>query len=295
MKRNDYFMVSNVCSVLIAIMLMYCGSAYAETDTERFNALYNKVKLLGWLVNDSPVSKRIENSDDTEAKQQLKRSQDMWQQAVEHSEKSEFELAEVHISEGLKLMTRLSRKVKDQDREKQARIKLYKQVKEHIDMFVSAFDRIAVEKGEDKVRGMLDRNELDAVMSRAETAFDDGELAMANHLMRQAADMVDTALSDARHEDVLLHELNFESLEEEYEYEVSRNESYVVLIDLMQKKTARSQSSTSYVKTMIEANAKLRQQADEHASNGQLEQGIALLEKGTDKLSRALRVSGAQF
>ena len=295
MKRNDYFMVSNVCSVLIAIMLMYCGSAYAETDTERFNALYNKVKLLGWLVNDSPVSKRIENSDDTEAKQQLKRSQDMWQQAMEHSEKSEFELAEVHISEGLKLMTRLSRKVKDQDREKQARIKLYKQVKEHIDMFVSAFDRIAVEKGEGKVRGMLDRDELDAVMSRAETAFDDGELAMANHLMRQAADMVDTALSDARHEDVLLHELNFESLEEEYEYEVSRNESYVVLIDLMQKKTARSQSSASYVKTVIEANTKLRQQADEHASNGQLEQGIAILEKGTDKLSRALRVSGAQF
>jgi hypothetical protein len=295
MKRNDYFMVSNVCSVLIAIMLMYCGSAYAETDTERFNALYNKVKLLGWLVNDSPVSKRIENSEDAEAKQQLKRSQDMWQQAREHSEKSEFELAEVHISEGLKLMTRLSRKVKDQDREKQARIKLYKQVKEHVDMFVSAFDRIAVEKGEDNVRGMLDRNELETVMSRAETAFDDGELAMANHLMRQAADMVDTALSDARHEDVLLHELNFESLEEEYEYEVSRNESYVVLIDLMQKKTARSQSSASYVKTLIEANTKLRQQADEHASYGQLEQGIAILEKGTDKLSRALRVSGAQF
>ena len=295
MKRNDYFMVSKDCSVLIAIVLIHCGSVYAETDTERFNALYNKVKLLGWLVNDSPVSKRIENSDDAEAKQQLNRSQDMWQQAVEHSEKSEFELAEVHISEGLKLMTRLSRKVKDQDREKQARIKLYKQVKEHIDMFVSAFDRIAVEKGEDKVRGMLDRDKLDALMFRAGTAFDDGELAMANHLMRQAADMVDTALSDARHEDVLLHELNFESLEEEYEYEVSRNESYVVLIDLMQKKTARSQSSASYVQTMIEANTKLRQQADEHASNGQLEQGIAILEKGTDKLSRALRVSGAQF
>ena len=225
MKQKDYFMVSNVCSVFIAIVLMYCGSAYAETDTERFNALYNKVKLLGWLVNDSPVSIRIENTDDTEAKQQLKRSQEMWQQAVEHSERSEFELAEVHISEGLKLMTRLSRKVKDQDREKQARIELYKQVKEHIDMFVTAFHRIAVEKGEDKVRGMLDRDELDAVMFRAETAFDDGELAMANHLIRQAADMVDTALSDARHEDVLLHELNFESLEEEYAYEVSRNES----------------------------------------------------------------------
>ena len=295
MKRNDYFMVSNVCSVLITIVLIYCGSAYAETDTERFNALYNKVKLLGWLVNDSPVSKRIENRGDTEAKQQLKRSQDMWHQAVEHSEKSEFELAEVHISEGLKLMTSLSRKVKDEDRVKQARIDLYKQVKEHVDMFVTVFDRIAEEKGEQNVREMLDRKELNAVMSEANSAFEDGELALANHLLRQAADMVDNALSDARHEDVLLHELSFENLEEEYAYEVSRNKSYVMLIDIMQKKSTTSQASASYVQNMIGANEKLRQQADELVSNGKLEQGITILERGTDKLSRALRVSGAQF
>lgn len=295
MKRNGYFMVSNVCSVFIAIVLMYCGCAYAETDTEKFNALYNKVKLLGWLVNDSPVSKRIENSDDTQAKQQLKRSQEMWQQAVEHSEKSEYELAEVHISEGLKLMTSLSREVKDEDRVKQARIDLYKQVKQHVDMFVTAFDRIAEEKGEQNVRELLDRKELNAVMSEANSAFEDGELVLANHLLRQAADMVDNALSDARHEDVLLHELSFENLEEEYAYEVSRNESYVMLIDIMQKKSTTSQASASYVQNMIDANEKLRQQADELISNGKLEQGITMLEKGTDKLSRALRVSGAQF
>ena len=295
MKRNDYFMVSNVCSVFIAIVLMYCGSTYAETDTERFNALYNKVKLLGWLVNDSPVSKRIENSDDTQAKQQLKRSQEMWQQAVEHSEKSEFELAEVHISEGLKLMTSLSRIVKDEDRVKQARIDLYKQVKEHVDMFVTVYDRIAEEKGEENVREMLDRKELNAVMSEANSAFEDDELVLANHLLRQAADMIDNALIDARHEDVLLHELSFENLEEEYAYEVSRNESYVMLIDIMQKKSTTSQASASYVQNMIDANEKLRQQADEFVSNGKLEQGITILEKGTDKLSRALRVSGAQF
>jgi hypothetical protein len=295
MAGYGYFRLSIICTPLMIFMLLNTGNGYAASDSERSNSIYNKVKLLDWLVHDSPTTKRIENSTDVEAKQQLERAQEMWQQAVEHSERNEYELAEGHINAGLKLMTKVSRKAKDEDRVKQARIELYKQVKEHVDMFVTAFDRVVAEKGEARVRKMLDREELDAIMSRAETAFDGGDLALANHLMRQAADMVDTALSDARHEDVLLHELNFESLEEEYAYEVSRNESYVVLIDLMQKKTARSESSASYVKTMIEANAKLRQQADEHASNGQLEQGIAILEKGTDKLSRALRVSGAQF
>lgn len=107
--------------------------------------------------------------------------------------------------------------------------------------------------------------------------------------------MVDNALSDARHEDVLLDELSFESLEEEYTYELQRNESYVMLIDLMQKKTATSQASASYVKKMIEANIKLREQANQHVEKGEVQEGIKILEKGTDRLSRALRVSGASF
>lgn len=295
MMSNAYFMVSNICIVMIMIVLFSGGNAFAASEADRYGDIYNKNKLLGWLVNDSPVSKRIEVSGDDQAKQQLQRSQEMWGQALEHNEKGEYELAEGHINQGLKLMTKLSRKVKDEDRVKQARIELYKQVKEHVDMFVVAFDRVAEEKGKDHISGMLDRDELEKVISRADDAYEDGDLALANHLMRQAADMVDIALSDARHEDVLLHELTFESLEEEYAYEIDRNESYIQLIDLMQIKTAPSQASAAYVQKMIEENTILREQAEVLASEGNLQQGILVLENGTDKLSRALRVSGASF
>jgi len=64
---------------------------------------------------------------------------------------------------------------------------------------------------------------------------------------------------------------------------------------LMQKKTAPSQTSASFVKKLIEENSRLRVQADELVKKGNLEEGISVLEKGTDKLSRALRVSGASF
>jgi hypothetical protein len=251
--------------------------------------------LLDWLVNDSPVTKRIEISNDAQAKQQLQRSQEMWEQAVEHNEKGEYDLAEGHINQGLKLMTELSRKVKDEDRVREARVDLYKQVKRHVDMFVVAFDRVADEKGENQVKDSLDRDQLDKITSKAEMAYENDELALANHLIRRAADMVDAALSDARHADVLLHELTFESLEEEYAYEIDRNESYMQLIDLMQKKTAPSQASADYVQKMIDENTKLRQQADVLVSQGNIQQGILVLENGTDKLSRALRISGASF
>jgi len=295
MAHNSYFSVLKICTALITILLLYGGSASATSDSDRYSSVYNKIKLLDWLVHDSPTSQRIEDSENDEAKQQLKRSQEMWQQAVEHNEAGEYELADGHINEGLKLMTSVSRTVKDLDRVKQARTELYKQVKEHVEMFITAFDRIAEEKGEDQIRSMLDREKLDNIMHSAESMYEEDELVLANHLIGQAADMVDNALSDARHEDVLLHELTFESLEEEYAYEVDRNQSYVKLIGLMQKKTTPSQASASYVQKLIEGNALLREQADVLAGKGDLEQGISVLEKGTDKLSRALRVSGASF
>ena len=288
-------MVSRVCTVLMVATFSLSGNAYAVDDRERSASIYNKVKLLDWLVHDSPTSKRIEESPDEEARAQLKRAQDMWEQAVEHSERSEFELAEGHINAGLKLMTKVSRKVKDEDKVKQARIELYRQVKDHVDMFVVAFDRIEKEKGGEHVSNLLDRDQLDTVITKAESKYAEGDLAMANHLIGQAADMVDNALSDARHKDVLLHELSFESLEEEYAYEIDRNESYVKLIDLMQKKTTPSDASASYVRKLVAQNAQLREQADALAKKGELEKSISVLEKGTDKLSRALRMSGASF
>lgn len=293
--RKRCFRVSITRAVLLAAALLCGWSAPALAENDKATSMYNKVKFLDWLVHSSPAAKRIEVSGDDEAKQQLKRAKDMWEQAVEHSEREEYELAEVHIETGLKLMTKVSRKFKDQEKERHARIELYKQVKGHVEMFVTAFDRIAAEEGKDHIHSMLDRNELDTLMSSAQSNFDDGDLVMANHLMRQAADMVDSALSDARHEDVLLHELSFESLQEEYQYEIDRNDSYVKLIDLMQEKTVPSQASASYVARLVEQNAELRKEADALAKKGDYEKSIEVLEKGTDKLSRALRVSGAQF
>lgn len=295
MAHNGFYMVSHICTVLMAFILLFGGSAAAVEDIDKSSSIYNKVKFLDWLVNSSPVSIRVKNSNDEEAKQQLKRTRDMWEQSVEHSEKSEYELAEAHINEGLKLMTGVSRKFKDQDRVNQARRDLYKQVKDHVDMFVVAFDRIAEEKDDDHIRKMLDRKKLASLISSAESKYAEDDLVMANHLMRQAADIVDHALSDARHEEILLRELSFDNLEEEYAYEVQRNESYVMIIDLMQKKSATSQASAGYVEKMIKANAKRREEAEVLVKNGDYEQGITLLEKSTDKLSRALRVSGASF
>ena len=187
MTRNGYYFVKTARLTLIPILLLAVSAAIAGLDKP--GSIYNKVQFLDWLVHDSPVSKRVEESGDEEANKQLGRARDLWEQAVEHSEKNEFELAEVHIDEGLKLMTAVSRKFKDQERVRKARVELYKQVRDHVDMFVAAFDRIVEEKGEDHIRQMLDREKLDSLMKAAESSYASGDLVLANHLNIQQVEL----------------------------------------------------------------------------------------------------------
>jgi hypothetical protein len=93
----------------------------------------------------------------------------------------------------------------------------------------------------------------------------------------------------------LLHELRFDSPEDEYAYEKRRNESYVMLIGLLQDSHEVSDASRNYVDNVISDNSQQRDKAEQHVSKGDFESAIGILEKSTDKLSRALRVSGASF
>ena len=140
---------------------------------------------------------------------------------------------------------------------------------------------------------MLDREKLKGTIEQAETLYQEGQYALANHQLKQAADMVESALTDARHKDVLLHALSFDNIEDEYMYEKKRNESYVMLIRLLQEKQTVPDASRHYVNKIVDANKDIVAEAEMLATKGDKKTAITVLEKGTGKLSGALRMSGA--
>lgn len=281
--------------VLLSMMLLFSSSVIGAEKDDRALAVFNKLKFFSWLVNDSPTMKRILKSADSEAIKQLENSRQLMQLAQTQYDEGDLLLAEENIATGIKEMSSVARKIKDVDRVEKARKKLFAKLKQHVQTFADVFERVAKEKNDRLIDAMLDREKLNKIIGDAETLYREGKLALANQRMKEAADIVEIALSDARHKDVLLHELSFDSLEEEYDYERKRNESYVLLVRLLQEKKTASDASRQYVNKIVAANKGVVAEAELHAADGDSETAIRILEKGTDKLSRALRLSGASF
>jgi len=282
-------------SVFLSMMLLFSSSAVSAENDGRESAVFNKLKFFSWLVNDSPTMSRILKSADSEAIIQLENSRRLLQQAQAQYDEGEFSLAEKNIATGIKEMTSVSRKIKDVDRVEHARKKLFHELKQHVQAFSDVFERVAKEKNDKQIDAMLDHKKLKKTVDDADALYREGQLALANHMMKQAADIVENAISNARHKDVLIHELSFDSPEDEYNYEKKRNESYVMLVRLLQEKQTVSDASRQYVNKIVAANKGIVAEAELHAADGDNKTAIRILEKGTDKLSRALRMAGASF
>lgn len=292
---KKYSLRHGFISLFLSLALLVSYSTMAEENNDRARAVFNKLKFFSWLVNDSPIMNRIMQSADSEAIAQLKKSRLLLQQAQVQYNNNEFLFSEKNIAMGIKDMTSISRKFEDVDRVKKSRKKLFNKLKQHIQIFSDVFERVAKEKNNPFIDAMLDREKMKKTMDDADALFREGKLALANHRMKQAADMVEGAISHARHKDVLIHELVFDSPKDEYIYEKKRNESYVMLIKLLQEKQNGSDASRQYVNKIVAANGGIVTEAELHAADGDNETAIRVLEKGTEKLSRALRLSGAPF
>lgn len=285
-----------VCMGMMAGIAICNGSlTLADEGEERSGSVYSRLKFFTWMMNESPTVNRIADSNDADARQQVESLRELLQQAKQQYDDGRYLQSEENIAEGIRKMSKLSVRIKDMTRVEHARKKIYHELKQHVETFSEVFMRVAEEKNDKNISSMLDQEKLTQVLENAEKHYHDGEYAMANHVMKQAADMVERAVSNARDKDVLVHELNFETPQDEYAYEIKRNESYLLLIDVMQSKTLMSDASVKYMSRAVSDNAIYVDNAKRYASDGDYESAINELEKGVDRLSRAISMAGTSM
>ena len=257
--------------------------------------LANKLKLLDQLVNSSPAVKRIENSTNVEAKQLLEKAREAYQHAHKELEAGKIERAGLHINEGYRAVGVASRKVGDSRRKNEAAKARYQDLRQRVLTFLKAFQRVASEKKDRDVSGLLEQSDVDELLVEADRLAKKDAFEAANQQLTQLADKVEVALIKARYRETLTHELKFDTPEDEYAYEMGRNRSYVMLVKLLTKERPMSGAGLAYVEQCIERNETLRKDAESQAANGDTAAAIKKQEEGTEQLGRALRASGMAF
>ncbi|NTW60485.1 MAG: hypothetical protein HGA43_15130, partial [Nitrospirae bacterium] len=100
-------------------------------------------------------------------------------------------------------------------------------------------------------------------------------------------------VSSLRSGDTLVRSLKFASKEEEYHYEIDRNETHQMLIKmLVDEKRSSNAALDQQVASFLEKARNLRNAADSAAGKGEHERAVMLLEESTAELVRAIRNAG---
>lgn len=157
---------------------------------------------------------------------------------------------------------------------------------------LEAQKRISVEKGLG-AKGVAASNAMEAQMRSAATLAAAGQLEQARTLLDQVYLTTKVSIETMRHGDTLVRSLQFATKEEEYRYEIDRNDTHLMLFKmLLVEKRAANPALDANAKPYLDKAAKLRAEADARAGAKDYAGALGLLEGATAELVRAIRSAG---
>ena len=151
---------------------------------------------------------------------------------------------------------------------------------------IAAQKRVSAEKGTgaDAVRSAEQR--LEAALALREK----GSMEAARAQLEESYLIARASLGSMRSGDTLVRSLTFETKEEEYRYEVDRNDTHQMLLRVLLD--GRSQAPGGQAAAAAGRARGLRAKADELARRGDHAAAVRLLEDSTGELVKAIRAAG---
>lgn len=162
---------------------------------------------------------------------------------------------------------------------------------ESADVLLSAITRVAEEKGD---RQAVSRRAT-AIAGRVAGARESaarGELELARRQLDVAYEEAKNELEGLREGETLVRTLSFANDEDEYHYEVDRNETHRMLIKVLLGERTPSATARQQIDRYVAEAGRLRAEAEGQAGAGEFRSAVTTLEESTRALQRAIRSAG---
>ncbi len=261
----------------------------ASSGLRKDNTMADRSKFVEKLLYESSASQHIDASSNPEAKARRERARELYQQAVAAKQSGDTQASEKLFTEATKTMFEAAR-LAEQNVVIEKKRSDYDSRLESINALLAAHDRIRQEKGLGD--GAELRAEVDKHLTRAKELYDRDQIAEARAALDEAYVAAKVAIEGLRGGDTLVRTLNFASKEEEYRYELDRNDTHKLLIEVLAKEKLESSGMGAMVQKFIDKANALRSEAESMASQGDFEGAIKTLEESTKNLVRAIRGAG---
>jgi tetratricopeptide (TPR) repeat protein len=281
--------------LLIVVNITVCRIAAAE-GTEAVKppgkvAYEDRIQFVSTLLEKSSAAQRVSASDNPEAKQKHEYARLHFQEAQQAHEAGDLETANNKLIEATKIMFEAVRLAEQKDVIEVKKRRDYKDRLDSINALMEAHERVSQEKGKETEGIELEKVVSDKI-SEADALLKAGQLDEARIILDEAYVAAKIAINSLRGGDTLVRSLNFETREEEYLYEIDRNDTHQMLIKILAKENKQGKGMDKMVQGFMDKAAELRGEAEEHAASGEYEAAIRTLEESTKNLVRALRSAG---
>ncbi|RIX49880.1 MAG: hypothetical protein D3M94_01505 [Rhodocyclales bacterium GT-UBC] len=264
--------------------------AGGKIDRDQLN--FN-MESVGKLLESSSAARQIESSKAPEALARRDKAREIYKQAraslnAGDLTKASAQLTEVRAAffEAVRLAAPEEVTAKKLEADYRARL-------ESVNALLAAYKRVASEKGSasktvNETVGQIEKSVAEAARQAQGGKFKEGRLELDRaYLVAKAG------ISSLRSGDTLVRSLNFASKEEEYHYEIDRNDTHQMLIKvLVEEKRATNPMLDQQVQGFTAKSRELRQAAEAAAAKRDHQHAIKLLEESTAELVKAIRNAG---
>jgi len=277
-------------AVWLGAMWLLSG-AQAAVDATPPADLTPRLGYVERLLTESSAAKQVDASGNPQALELKARALEHYDKALRLADDGDAETAESELREAIRLLTDAAHAAHGDAAVSQKQSEDYGRRRDSVVALATAHDRIAAEKGLQDMNREL-QAEVDAGLQASDGLLQQGRPDEARARLDATYEAVKLSLEKLRGGDTLVRELRFESKQDEYAYELDRNDTHrmlvqVLLADKMQAGAVR-QTADEFI-----ANAEeLRSRAESAAAKAHYEEAIELLEQSTREFIRAIRSAG---
>lgn len=287
---NNTLNVRILATALAGIALVSANAA-AATQGASSSDVSSRLVYVERLLTESSAAKKVDASGKAEAIDMKAQAQKHFDEAKKLAGDGDSESAEAELREAIRLMTAAARAANGDSKVSQKQSDDYGSRKESVTALAKAHDRIATEKG------MKDMNQALQAKVAADLAASDELLAQgkgdeARAMLDTTYESVKASLEGLRGGDTLVRELNFETPEDEYHYELDRNDTHRMLVEVLLAEKMQASPMRKTADGFIAKAGDLRKQAEDAAGKKKFEDAIGLLEESTKEYIRAIRSAG---
>lgn len=137
-----------------------------------------------------------------------------------------------------------------------------------------------------------DKEQVDKLKASAEASAKAGNYAKANKDLGEAQHIITVSLQKMLESQTIVYDLNFETPQEEYEYELKRFGGYEELIPVAIEAKKPAPGAIKLMNNFLDKAQKLRDDAKQKAAAGDYPTAIKVMQDATVTVRRALRMVG---